>query len=118
MQEKIMTGFHLVSPDCCDHVRGPAVDGDVVAGGELVGADDVLDDEEGLLDLGEGGGRVVAEAAHALAGVAVVERVAAVRGGQAEVAAGLHRGHVLWKKNVSYIYSTARSKFIAWIDRG
>ena len=42
--------IYLVGPDCGDHVRGPAVDGHVVAGGELVRANHVLDDQEGLLD--------------------------------------------------------------------
>ena len=51
----------LVGGDGGHHVRGSAVDGDVVAGAELEGASHVADDEEGVLNLGQGCGCVVGE---------------------------------------------------------
>lgn len=61
------------------HVSRVALDGDVVAARELVG-DGVLDEEVGLLDLGEAVRRVVAQPAHVVAGV--VEVVAAAAEGR------------------------------------
>ena len=37
---------YLICPDSSDHVRGPAVDGHVVAGGQLVSSHNVLNDQE------------------------------------------------------------------------
>ena len=56
------------------------------------------------LNLCQRDGRVMRKAADALAGVAVVERVAAVGGRQAQVAAGLHRWNVLvWEYESRHI---------------
>ena len=56
-----LPGEDLVGGDGGHHVRGSAVDGDVVAGAELEGASHVADDEEGVLNLGQGCRCVVGE---------------------------------------------------------
>ena len=66
----------LVGGDGGDHLGGPAVDGDVVAGAELEGPLDVCDDEEGVLDVGERGGGVVGQTTYPVTRVAVVKAVA------------------------------------------
>ena len=56
-----LPGEDLVGGDGGHHVRGSAVDGDVVAGAQLEGASHVADDEEGVLNLGQGCRCVVGE---------------------------------------------------------
>ena len=51
----------LVGGDGGHHVRGSAADGDVVTGAEVEGASHFADDEEGVLNLGQGCGCVVGE---------------------------------------------------------
>ena len=107
-----LPGEDLVGGDGGHHVRGSAVDGDVVAGAELEGASHVADDEEGVLNLGQGCRCVVGEPwtealtinffkalppAHAISSVGVIKGVTTIRCSEAEVSAGLHGGNVLEK---------------------
>ena len=101
----------LVGGDGGYHVRGWAVDGDVVTGAELEGASHVADDEEGVLNLGQGCGCVVGEPwtealtinfffkalapAHAISSVGIIKGVTTIRCGEAEVSACLHSWNVL-----------------------
>ena len=101
----------LVGGDGGHHVRGSAVDGDVVTGAELEGASHVADDEEGVLNLGQGCRCVVGEPwtealtinfffkalapAHAIPSVGVIKGVTTIRCCKAEVSASLHGGNVL-----------------------
>ncbi len=59
------------------------------------------------LYLRECGGRVVRQPADPVPGVSVVERVAAVRGGQAQVSASLHGGNILNAESISINTNTA-----------
>ena len=67
------------------------VDGDVVAGGELVGGGG-LDEEEGVLDLGECEGGVMRQSADVVPSVVIVVAVTPERSVLAEVPAVLLRG--------------------------
>ena len=106
-----LPGEDLVGGDGGHHVRGSAVNGDVVAGAELEGASHVADDEEGVLNLGQGCRCVVGEPwtealtinfffkalapAHAISSVGVIKGVTTIRCCKAEVSASLHGGNVL-----------------------
>ena len=85
----------LVGGDGRHHVRGSAVDGDVVAGAELEGSPDVPDDEEWILYLRQRGARVVGQSTHSVSGVPVVKAVTPVRSRETQISARLHGGHIL-----------------------
>ena len=51
-----LPGEDLVGGGCGHHVRGSAVDGDVVTEAELEGASHLAGDEEGVVNLGQGCG--------------------------------------------------------------
>ena len=70
-----LAGEDLVGGDGGHHLRGPAVDGHVVAGAQLEGALHVGDDQEGVPDMGEAGRSVMRQPAHPVTRVPVVKTV-------------------------------------------
>ena len=70
-----LAGEDLVGGDGGDHLGGPAVDGDIIAGAELKRSLYIGNDQEGVLDMGQCCGGVVGQAAHSVPCVTIVKTV-------------------------------------------
>ena len=65
----------LVGGDGGHHLRGAAVNGDIVAGAQLKCSPDISDDQERVLDVGECGGGVMRKTTYPVPSISIIKTV-------------------------------------------